>query len=319
MMKTLRLLPVAWLSLSVAMAAWKAGDRLEIHWGNQWYPGVVLEVDGAKTKIRYDGHSAAWDEWVTSERLREAADKAAAGTATAEPVKAPATKAAAKYVWPERPAEAKAGLEGAWLRVETFYWNGSSSLSNQGWFFTKDGRFSKAPAGGFDFKTFAAAGQAGKSDGVYWITGDKITLRWANGSKPSEYAFARKGAEIVLAGLGSTPVEGFKRGWRLDGKYEGGASFGGGAVASSNTLVFRKDGTFARSSIGSISSKGSGTEVSAGSQSESAGTYEFDGYTLKLGYTDGTGKSHTVFAFGDLDGEGRPEYIYRDGTMMKRR
>jgi hypothetical protein len=28
-------------------------------------------------------------------------------------------------------------------------------------------------------------------------------------------------------------------------------------------------------------------------------------------------KAHTVFAFSDEDGEGRPEYIYRDGTMMR--
>lgn len=226
---------------------------------------------------------------------------------------------AATFAWPARPEGAKAGLQGAWLRVETVYWGSSMSLSNQGWFFTADGRFSKAPAGGFDFKAFAIAEQARKTDGVYWVIGDKITLQWANGAKPTVYAFARKGDEIVLGGLGSTPVKGFKRGWRLDGTYGGGSSVGGGAVASANRLVFAKDGTFARSSVGSISSKGAGSEVSAGSQSESAGTYEFDGYTLTLSHTDGTVKTHTVFAFSDEDGDGRPAYIYRDGTMLKRR
>ncbi|HSH93791.1 MAG TPA: hypothetical protein VK968_06570 [Roseimicrobium sp.] len=317
MINPLRLLLVMWLSVAAAMAAWKTGDKLEIKWSGQWYPGVVLEVDGPKTKIRYDGYTEAWDEWVTAERLQVVGAKDAVVAATTEPAKTPAAKVDATYAWPERPADGKAGLQGAWLRVETFYWNGSMSLNNQGWFFTKDGRFSKAPKGGFDFKAFSAAEQANKTDGVYWITGDKITLKWANGSKPTEYTFARKGDEIVLGGLGGVPVKGFKRGWRLDGEYEGGASFGGGAVANSNTLVFRKDGTFARSSIGSIRSTGEGTTVSAGSQSEAAGAYEFDGYTLTLTYADGTVKAHTVFAFSDEDGEGRPEYIYRDGTMMR--
>lgn len=317
-MKTLRWLPVIWLSVAAAMAAWKTGDKLEIKWGGQWYPGEVLAVDGAKTRIRYDGYSASWDEWVTEERLRAAGAKAAEAAAKAESAKAAEpVKAEETYAWPERPAGAKAGLQGAWLRVETFYWNGSLSLNNHGWFFTKDGRFSRAPRGGFDFKAFPTAERANKTDGVYWIIGDKITLQWANGSKATEYAFARKGDEIILGGIGATPVTGFKRGWRLDGEYEGGASFGGGAVANSNTLVFRQDGTFARSAIGSIRSTGTDTTVSAGSQSESAGTYAFDGYTLTLAYADGTAGAHTVFAFGDEDGEGRPEYIYRDGTMMR--
>ena len=260
--------------------------------------------------MTYDGYSSSSDEWVNMDRLRAPGSKVDGATTAGG-------KAATVLTFPARPDGAKAGLQGAWLRVETFYWSGRLSLNNHGWFFTKDGRFSKAPKGGFDFKAFSAAEQANKTDGVYWINGDKITLQWADGSKATEYSFERKGDEIVLGGVGSTPVKGFKRGWRLDGEYEGGASFGGGAVANSNTLVFRKDGTFARSSIGSIRSTGEGTTVSAGSQSEAAGTYEFDGYTLTLTYADGTATAHTVFAFSDEDGEGRPEYIYRDGTMMR--
>lgn len=295
-------------------APWKTGDRIEAYSAGKWYPGKIVESEAARWKVTYDGYGSNWDEWLKFDRIRLPA--AAKMGADGKPV-AVVDPNAKSFAWPERPAGAKSGLQGAWFRVETFYWSGRLSLNNQGWFFTKDGRFSRAPTGGFDFKTFTAAEQAKKTDGVYWITGDKITLQWADGSKASEYEFARKGDEIVLGGLGGVPVKGFKRGWRLDGEYEGGASFGGGAVANSNTLVFRKDGTFARSSIGSIRSSGEGTTVSAGSQSESAGAYEFDGYTLTLTYTDGTVKAHTVFAFSDEDGEGRPEYIYRDGTMMR--
>jgi hypothetical protein len=291
-------------------AGWKTGDRVEALSYGKWYPAKIIESEEARWKVTYDGYGSSSDEWVNMDRLRAPGSKVDGATAADG-------KAATVLTFPARPDGAKAGLQGAWLRVETFYWSGRLSLNNHGWFFTKDGRFSKAPKGGFDFKTFSAAGQAKKTDGVYWINGDKITLQWADGSKATEYSFERKGDEIVLGGVGSTPVKGFKRGWRLDGEYEGGSSFGGGAVANSNTLVFRKDGTFARSSIGSIRSTGAGTTVSAGSQSEAAGTYEFDGYTLTLTYADGTTTAHTVFAFSDEDGEGRPEYIYRDGTMMR--
>lgn len=380
-MKTLRWLLAVGLSVSAAFADWKKGDKVEILWGGRWYPGTVVEVDGAKTKVGYDGYASSWDEWAAPERLRAVgaeqtaatAKAESAGAATAVPapvsgawktgdrveayssgkwypgkiveaeaarwkvtydgyssrwdewlgadrIRAPGAAAdpeAKSFAWPARPEGAKGGLQGAWLRTETFYWSGSLSLSNHGWFFTKNGRFSRAPAGGFDFNAFEKAEKAGGLDGVYWITGDKLILRWADGSKDLEYDFERKGDELKFGGIGAVPVQGFKKGWRLDGEYEGGASFGGGAIASSNTLVFRKDGTFARSSVGSFVSRGDTTSVSGGSQSESAGTYEFNGYTLTLKLTDGSTVSHTVLAFGDKDGAGRPEYIYRDGTMMR--
>lgn len=47
-----------------------AGDAVQILWEGQWYPGKILEADGARYKIRYDGYDASWDEWVTTDRLR---------------------------------------------------------------------------------------------------------------------------------------------------------------------------------------------------------------------------------------------------------
>ncbi len=114
-------------------------------------------------------------------------------------------------------------------------------------------------------------------------------------------------------------MKGFKQGWRLEGEYEGGSSLGGGAIASSNTVVFRKDGTFSRASVASFRTTSDRSMVSGGSQGEAAGTYEFDGYTLTLTETNAAPLKFTVFAFSDEDAAGRPLYIYRDGTMMKRR
>jgi len=205
-----------------------------------------------------------------------------------------------------------------WLRVETYYFGSGLSINNEGWFFTPNGRVSKSPIGGFDPKAFAATQGAQQSDGTYWIADGTLTIAWADGSSRSEYSFARKGADLVISGIGATPVEAMKKGWRADVAYEGGASIGGGALASSTTIIFRRDGTYSRDSIGSIRSTGTQVEVSAYSQATEAGRYEFDGHTLTLTQNDGVVTKHTVFAFSDRDGQGAPEYLWRDGGMMRR-
>lgn len=292
-------------------ASWKVGDRVEALSYGKWYPAAIIETEDARWKVHYDGYGTSSDEWLKIDFIRAPGAKTEGGSdAAGQPVE--------KLAFTAKPAGVKAGLEGAFLRVETFYWSGSLSLNNQGWFFTKDGRFSRAPVGGFNFKEFATAAPR-KSDGTYWIEGDKIFLQWADGSQTTEYSFARKGGELTLGGIGAIPVKGFKKSWRLDGEYEGGASLGGGAIASSNTVVFRKDGTFSRASVASFRTTSDRSTVSGGSQGEAAGTYEFDGYTLTLTETGAEPRKFTVFAFSDEDIAGRPEYIYRDGTMMKRR
>lgn len=374
------------LAVAVQAAGFKAGDKLEILWGGKWYPGAVIEAKDGKYKIRYDGFTAQWDEWVGPERVRPTAAAPAAPAASVPAAGAP-VKAAAGGTWKvgdrlealsfgwwykatvteaeaarvkvtydgfnrssdewrnldqvrpltagdtgrgpvkdapaakpaaaaaTRPAGAKAGIEGAFLRVESFYSGGSLSLSNQGWFFTKDGRFAKSPAGGFSFKEFPAAGETG---GTYWVAGGKITFAFADGSAPLTYDFEDKGDEVKWGGLGATRVEGLARGWRFDGEYEGGASIGGGALMSSNTLVFRRDGTFGRAAVASFKTTSDRSIVSGGATGADAGTYEFDGFSLTLRLAGGEVRKFTVFAFGDRDAAGRPEYLYRDGTMMRR-
>jgi hypothetical protein len=50
---------------------YSAGSKVEILWSGSWYKGEVLEVNDNKYKIHYDGYGSAFDEWVTSERLRK--------------------------------------------------------------------------------------------------------------------------------------------------------------------------------------------------------------------------------------------------------
>ncbi len=301
----LRRKPVAPPAGAVAPAnpagSWKNGDRVEALSYGMWYKGTIVEVGDGQWKVAYDGYSRSADEWRKADQLR-------ALGAAAVAVPKPAVVAT-------RPAGAKAGLEGAFLRVETFYFSGSLSLDNQGWFFTPDGRFSKSPEGGFrpaDFKP------AGAGDGTYWIADGKITFAWADGAEPTVYDFEAKADELKWGGLGVTRVEGFPKGWRFDGEYEGGASIGGGALMASNTLVFRRDGTFGQTAVASFRSESDRSVVSGGSTGEAAGTYEFDGFTLTLKSNGGEVQAFTVFAFGDKDAAGRPDYLYRDGTMMRR-
>ncbi len=48
----------------------KVNDRVHILWGASWYPGTVIQRNGAQAKIHYDNHTDSWDEFVGVDRLR---------------------------------------------------------------------------------------------------------------------------------------------------------------------------------------------------------------------------------------------------------
>jgi len=317
------------LFASVAWAQnFKVGDKVEVEWRSVWYAAEIKSVEGQnRWKIGYDGYGANWDEIVGPERIRPrgAAAKPQATVTNTTGASANTASTAAPtpqetYPWPERPAGAKAGIEGAFLRVESSFFNGRASINNYGWFFTKDGRVAKNPKGGFDAQAFSKAPTARKTDGVYWIEGEKLFVRWANKAKVEEHKFARKGDDLEIGSLFASRAPVFKKGWRADVSFEGGAAISGGGsfAASSNTLSFRRDGTFGRTAIGSVSvATRDGTHGSS-STSASDGTYEFDGYTLTLKHADGREESFTVFGAFSRDAQGAPEYLWREGTMMQR-
>lgn len=296
-----------------AASDWKTGDKLEIKWGSSWYKGEVIEVDGERYKVRYDGYGSRWDEWTGADRLRARAEPASEAKTSR-----PKATAASTYTFPAAPAGA-GGLDGAWLRTESFFMGTSLTLNNHVWFFTPNGRVARAPTGGFDPAAFARAESTTTSwAGHYRIEGGKLIVDWVDGSKPTAYNFSRGPRdEIKIAGIGASRVRPFPSGTRFDGVFSGGASAGG--AASSTALNFHRDGSFSRDSIGSVASTSARSEVSAGSQTTKAGTYAFDGHTLRLTEADGTQRVHTVAAFGKPDGQGRPEYLYLDGGMLERK
>ncbi len=298
-----------------AAPAWKAGDKLEIKWGSSWYQGEVLEVDGERYKVRYNGYGSRWDEWTGADRLRARA--VSASGATPSPPKAGVASASA-YTFPAAPAGA-GGLDGAWLRTESFFMGTSLTLNNHVWFFTPNGRVARAPSGGFDPAAYAKATETPhRYAGHYRIEGDKLIVDWVDGSKPTAYPFARGPVDAIkIAGIGASRVRPFTAGTRFEGGFTGGASAGG--ASSSTSLHFHRDGSFSRDSVGSVTSASAQSEVYAGSQARKAGTYAFEGHTLRLTEADGSQRAYTLAAFGTPDGQGRPEYLYLDGGLLARK
>lgn len=55
-------------------------QAVDIHYGSTWYAGRVLQVQGARYEVSYDGWSSTWNEWVDARRLRARALVPAAKT-----------------------------------------------------------------------------------------------------------------------------------------------------------------------------------------------------------------------------------------------
>ncbi|MBM4227234.1 MAG: hypothetical protein FJ164_05765 [Gammaproteobacteria bacterium] len=194
--------------------------------------------------------------------------------------------------------------------------NGGISLNHESYFFTSNGRFFKSPAAGVDLRTLAAQPAATRHDGSYWIEGNELVMAWAERGRVTRSRYEGHDKGITIDSGFASRRAGFQRGWRMDGSYEGGASIGGG-TSSSNTLNFRRDGTYTRG-VGVVAvTSGTTSQVTTGASAAAAGTYEFDEYTLTL-RENGAERRFTVFTFGDLDAAGRPASIFNEGVMMTR-
>ena len=73
-------------------AMYGAGTAVEIEWRGGWYAGRVLEKDGSRFLVRYDGYSETWDEWVGPDRLRPSPAAAPESPGPAQPERAAGTE-----------------------------------------------------------------------------------------------------------------------------------------------------------------------------------------------------------------------------------
>ena len=46
------------------------GDQIKVEWKGSWWDGKILEIDGERHLITYNGFDSSWDEWVTPERIQ---------------------------------------------------------------------------------------------------------------------------------------------------------------------------------------------------------------------------------------------------------
>jgi len=64
--------PAATAQAPVRTAAlpYRLGDSVLALWKQSWYAATVIQMDGSKLKIHYDGYGNDWDEWVDGSRVR---------------------------------------------------------------------------------------------------------------------------------------------------------------------------------------------------------------------------------------------------------
>jgi sRNA-binding protein len=64
------------VATEVSSTIYKVGDKIQVLWGNSYYPSSVIEIGSndkaGKYKINYDGWSSNSDEWVGTDRIRSA-------------------------------------------------------------------------------------------------------------------------------------------------------------------------------------------------------------------------------------------------------
>ena len=59
-----------WVGTDRIKLAYKKGDKIQVKSGSTWYKSTIIEVNGSKYKIHYDGWSDSWDEWVGKDRMK---------------------------------------------------------------------------------------------------------------------------------------------------------------------------------------------------------------------------------------------------------
>lgn len=148
--------------------------------------------------------------------------------------------------------------------------------------------------------------------GTYAIDGDQMTMTF--GGEPATAEIEPGDEGCFFWDMGNfCPVGAFDDD-TLEGTFSGGASVGGGVVASVVTITFTPDGSYTLSTLGSVST----ADTAAGSSAVERGSYEIDGNLLTLTPEGGTPRSLTTFPYDDGSEGAQPRRIFFGGGMLKR-
>ena len=167
--------------------------------------------------------------------------------------------------------------------------------------------------------------------GAYAIKDNQITFKPEKGEAHSEpFSIPKPGDDSVLqigapSVIGSVKAMPFKDGQKIEGsyQYDGTVGLGGdNTIFNVKTLTFRPDGTLASDQLSGVDTKGIDTAVgnsgvTTHTDTTSAGTYQFSGYTLT---TTGGGKStkQSVFRWAGDDKPETPGLLCIAGRVYSR-
>jgi hypothetical protein len=203
------------------------------------------------------------------------------------------------------------GAEPNGLYLMTRYAFGS--LQVEAWRFT-DGVAVRNPLG--NAEQLDAERAAHPHDvGTYRRDGD--TLEIAMDGKPVKAPFEREDHGCFGWDAGAfCPVEGFGNDVELDGRYSGGVSVRG--AASSMTIEFKSDGTYALESAGSVSASSDRSTFTGGGSGGEHGKYQLSGTLLTLKPEGGAERRISTFVYDDGTQGPAPRRMYFAGAMLKR-
>jgi hypothetical protein len=149
--------------------------------------------------------------------------------------------------------------------------------------------------------------------GTMQVAGNSLTVTWTDG-KVRSGTFKMDGSCLVWGYL-YCRAKPFARGARLDGRYVGAATAGGGVVSRTAEITFQADGSYRSAATGAIGAP-AGTTGAAASGSTEGGRYQLDGWTLRLIPAGGPAREVLAFPY-HVYGPADP--IYVDGGFMRKR
>ncbi|WP_207494476.1 agenet domain-containing protein [Aridibaculum aurantiacum] len=277
------------------------GSKIEIDYNGTWYKGSVLEVNGDKYKIHYDGYSDSWDTWVTADKIRTASNTSVNAAATtrgnATTTQIRSTVRAADY----KDTNGK-------LYFRTLTWTGmyGTSLDISWLYLGNNGSIVRNPINGVnpvDFK--AELANNASNTGKYKIAGNKMNITWSDG-KTAEWSLeTRNGEYVAIDGGIVTRPNALPANYRISGQYAGGAVLPN--VSSISTFIFSKDGTFTLKRSGAVHT----ADITGLSQDTNKGTYTITGNTLRLIFDNGQKQVANILIW---DMKGGKRYLVINST-----
>lgn len=184
------------------------------------------------------------------------------------------------------------------LYLRTYMWTGAygSNLDISWLYFSNDGVLVRNPKHGVDpLDPAKEKADNAKNTGTWKIEGNKILVSWSDGKQASWSFEKEKGVMSIIDGGIVTVQSGMPADYRLEGKYAALTVLPN--VSNSQTLVFKKDGTFSMNSTGAIAT----SDVSSVASSDKEGKYTITGNTLTLTFGNGEVKKSviTIWDMGD--------------------